>query len=202
MNVRIDELAEVAQALARRTSLDDQLQHLVERTAVLLGVERVGVRLLDPTRGRLIAVARAGAPLHRAPFADFGIGEGLMGWVVQQQKPLTTGDAEADPRFVPREGMLERLGSFVAVPLMVHNACIGVLYASHTQTAQFGADHEQLLTLLAGLCAPHIESARLTRLSEIDALTGALNRRGATSLLDEKAPLSVVMCDLDWFKRI
>src|SRR5690606_36813821 len=34
------------------------------------------------------------------------------------------------------------------------------------------------LELIAAICAPHLEIARLSRLTRVDPLTGALNRRG------------------------
>jgi diguanylate cyclase (GGDEF)-like protein len=202
MAAGLDALASVAQELSRAAELDQRMQVLVDRAAQLLDVPRVVVRLIDPSRSRLMAVARAGLPLHRAPFAEFGVGQGLIGWVVAYRTPILAGDAEADPRFVQRPGMMEPLGSFVGVPLLLRNSCIGVLCASHRDRHHFTDAHQQMLTLLAALCAPHIETARLERLAQVDALTGALNRYGASVVLDHEEPLSVVMCDLDHFKQV
>jgi diguanylate cyclase (GGDEF)-like protein len=202
MTIGLEQLAEVAAELQGVTVLDRQLQLLVDKTAEILKVPRAGVRLLDSTRGRLLAVARAGEPLHRLPLTDFALGEGLLGWVAEHQQPVLVDDAEQDPRFVRRPGMTEHLGSLVAVPLVVRGSCIGVLYVSHRDRGVFDAEHQNALTLLAGLCGPHIEAARLERLSEIDALTGVLNRRGMPGVLDDRSPASVVLIDIDHFKNI
>lgn len=203
MGVRIESLAAIAADLQRRVTLDERLQLLVDRAAGLLEVPRVSVRLLDAGRGRLIARARSGAPLHRTPFVDFELGEGLMGWVAAQGHAVLAADAEADPRFVRRPGMLEPLGSFVGVPLLAGDVCVGVLSASHPERHRFTTEHEQVLTLLAGLCAPQIEAARLARLAEVDALTGALNRHGLRALLGEGPGLvSLALFDIDHFKTI
>jgi diguanylate cyclase (GGDEF)-like protein len=206
MTFAIERLAAVAHELGLQKTLEEQLQILVERSAELLIVPRVTVRLLDPSGTRLLAKARAGLPLHRGPFAEFGVGEGLIGWVAQTGKPLLAGDAEADPRFARRPGMLEPLGSFVGVPLLAREHCIGVLGASHPEREHFTLEHEQMLTVLAALCAPHIEVARLERMARVDALTGALNRHGLDLVLDELPAqgrlLSVVLCDIDRFKQV
>jgi diguanylate cyclase (GGDEF)-like protein len=202
VQTQLDRLAAIADELRRQATIEQQLQLLVERTAALLDAPRVAVRLLDPTRARLLAVARAGQPLHRAPFADFAVGEGLVGWIVSEGQPVLVGNAEADPRFVRRAEMSEPLVSFLGVPLLTRESCIGVLYGSHARRHYFQREHQLMLTLLAGMCTPHLEAARLEKLSTIDALTGALNRRGVQAILSRHDPISVVLCDLDHFKRI
>jgi diguanylate cyclase (GGDEF)-like protein len=199
---RITALAELAADVQRSRTLESRLQLLVERTAELLRVERMGVRLIDPVRRRLLAVARAGAPLHRGPMVDFELGEGLIGWVVSQSTPVRSGDAERDPRFVRRAGQSEPLGSFVGVPLRRGDGCIGVLYGSHRERDRFSESDQHVLTLVAGLCAPHIETARLERLADLDALTGTLNRRGARPVLEGEQAVGVSLCDLDHFKAL
>ena len=202
VNARLDELAAVVDEIRQQDTVDAQMQLLVNRTATLLSIPRVGMRLIDPVNGRLSAVARAGAPLHALPGVEFGLGEGLVGWVAAERHALLTGDAEADSRFVPRRLMKEPLGSFVGVPLLTRDDCLGVLYGSHGARDRLTHEDERTLALLAGLCTPHLETARLDRLTRIDMLTGALNRRGAQTLLEADSPLSVVLCDLDHFKRI
>jgi diguanylate cyclase (GGDEF)-like protein len=194
-------------SLQDRLSLDVLLQRIVDGASSLLSTPRVSVRLLDPTRTRLLATCRAGAPLHLNPGSEFRLGEGLIGWIAQEGKPIRTGEAEQDPRFQPRADIKEPMRSFLGVPLVSGRACMGVLSALHPEGDHFDAHHEELLTLLAGICAPHVEVARLQRLSQVDPLTGALNRRGLELEFPDGdvtvlAPLSVVMADVDRFKRI
>ena len=63
-----------------------------------------------------------------------------------------------------------------------------------------------LVTLVAAICAPHVEIARLARLAQVDPLTGALNRRGldlrVPELEADDAALAVAMVDLDHFKLV
>jgi diguanylate cyclase (GGDEF)-like protein len=98
----------------------------------------------------------------------------------------------------------EPIGSFVGVPLVSNNVCFGVISAVRGDKNGFGPSDAERLVLLAGLCAPHLEMARLTRLAVIDPLTGVFNRRGLELVLPEQAEgeVSVAMCDLDRFKSI
>lgn len=203
-------LTSLARDLQRPGSLDDLLQRIIACAAELVGARRASLRLLDPTGARLLAVCRAGTPLHLNPSEEFKIGEGLQGWIAAHLQPIRTGEAERDPRFVIRAGMKERLGSFLGVPIVSGSACLGVLSATKSEEGAFTREHEDALLLLAAICAPYIEIGRLSRLATVDPLTGALNRRGLDRAFPEVAaagdgvihPLCVAMVDLDHFKRI
>lgn len=203
-------LAALTIDLNKQLTLDEMMQIVVTRAAELLSTERTSMRLLDASRTRLLAVCRHGRPVHAGSREEFRIGEGLMGWIAEHCEPICAGDAERDPRFLVRPGMQTRLGSFVGVPMMEAARCLGVLCAAHPDVNFFGDEHLQQLTLMAGLCAPHVEAARLKRLARIDPLTGAMNRRGFDSQFPEVStdssglaePLSVVMVDIDRFKDV
>ena len=203
----LQRLTALTLSLQDRLSLDVLLQRIVDGAAALLDTPRVSVRLLDPTRTRLLATCRAGASLHLNPGSEFQLGEGLIGWIAKESQPIRTGEAANDPRYVSRADIKEPMRSFLGVPLISGHACMGVLSALHPEPDHFEERHQELLTLLAGICAPHVEVARLQRLSQIDPLTGALNRRGLELAFPDgegamPAPVSVIMADVDLFKRI
>ncbi len=89
---------------------------------------------------------------------------------------------------------------------MYQGLTIGVLVAVHPAGDHFGEEHEQVLRLIAGLCAPHLEVARLARLARIDPVTGALRPEALDSVFPEAstrgevAQLSVLLADVDSFK--
>lgn len=194
--------------MQHRLSLEQMLQLIADGAARVLAVPRVSVRLLDASQAQLVAVARAGAPFHDKP-VQFRLGEGLIGWIAQHGEPIRVASAEADPRFAPREGMTGALGAFVGVPLIAGRDCMGVISAVAGE-GTFTAEHEALMILIAAMSAPHVEIARLSRLTQVDPLTGSLNRRGLDEHFPEVEilqgevvePLSVVMVDIDLFKQI
>lgn len=196
-------IAELAQELSRKQPLEALLQLTVDCAARIVGAPRASVRLFDATRTRLIASCRAGEPMHLGA-GEFKVGEGLLGWIAEHNQSLRTGDAAGDPRFVRRADVREPFGSFVGVPLTSGAVCFGVVSAVRPERNAFSAEHEQLLRTLAGLCAPHLELARLARLASIDPLTGVYNRRGLDVVLPESSTgiVSIAMCDLDRFKAI
>lgn len=188
--------------------LDGLLQTIVDAAAQLLETERVSLRLLEPDGERLLAVCRSGSPLHFNPATEFVRGEGLMGWIVENRQPILSGNAEADPRFAVRPGMKETLQSFVGVPLVTGDVSVGVISSASTKPNLFNEETLELLSLVAGICSPYIEIARLSEIAKVDPLTGVLNRRGLQFAfpklaLDGAFPLtSVVILDIDEFKDV
>ncbi|HEX9102155.1 MAG TPA: sensor domain-containing diguanylate cyclase [Polyangia bacterium] len=205
MDAGLARIAQLARELSNTLPLEEQLQRTVDCAAAILSAPRASVRLFDAARARLIAKCRFGEPLHpSAAAAEFKVGEGLLGWIAAHNQPLRTGDAPSDARYVDKSGVVEPFLSFIGVPLTSGNVCFGVISASSPASNAFSEAHESLLSLLAGLCAPHLEMARLSRLAALDPLTGVFNRRGLDLVLPEhdERLTSVAMCDLDRFKQV
>jgi diguanylate cyclase (GGDEF)-like protein len=95
------------------------------------------------------------------------------------------------------------MGSFLGVPIRIGTQTTGVISATDDRIV-FGDTHLRVLTLVAAMCAPHVEIARLARLAQVDPLTGALNRRGIETEVppDGATRMSVAMIDVDHFKRV
>lgn len=210
MTSPLETLAALAREIQEPQSLEALLGRIASCTAKLVDCPRASIRLLDARGERLVAVCRAGEPLHENPEQTFRVGEGLMGWIVQKARPIRLADAENDPRFAPRPGMRDRMGSFLGVPILSGSMCVGVVSAVSSEADAFSREHEELVTLLAAICAPYLEIQRLSRLATVDPLTGALNRRGGREALPSEAPppretdppVSVVLLDLDHFKSV
>lgn len=205
MSRQLQSLTELALEVQSRPVLEELLQAVVDKTGPLLQAHHASIRLLDPSGQRLLAVCRTGEPLHAEPVA-FDLGEGLIGWIVQHGESIRTATPAQDPRFVSKPGVLP-MGPFVGVPLLSRGTQLGVLSVVRKHDAFTAAD-QQLLTLVAAICAPYLEIARLSRLSQVDPLTGVLNRRGLDTELEgqpanpEKPEIAVVMVDIDHFKRV
>ncbi|MFK7988640.1 MAG: diguanylate cyclase [Sandaracinaceae bacterium] len=205
MDERLAILTRLARRLTGRLTFEQTLQEVTDHAAEVLGAERVSLYLLDASGTRLMAVTRAGQPHFSEP-QSFTLGRGLLGWIVQHGEPIRLDQAMEDPRFETRIGMRNEIASFLGVPLVAGASTTGVLSAAGTEPGLFNADHQRLAELLAAIASPWVEVARLNRLSTVDPLTGALNRRGLDETFPEvlatEGPLSVVMADLDHFKRV
>jgi diguanylate cyclase (GGDEF)-like protein len=200
-------LADLVDGLAVATSLEGLLKCVVDHTAIFLGVEHVSLRLLDDTRARLLVAARSGRSLHENEHTEFAVGEGFVGIVVESGRTLRVARAGEDPRFCPKPGMVSSFQSFVGVPLFDAEGCIGVIATTSEAEDAFSPADERRLRLVAGIVTPHLRVARLKRIAEIDPLTSSLNRHAlggvfAAAALRRPEPTSVLLIDLDHFKRL
>jgi len=190
--------------------LEDSLE-LVAQTALELmpQANHASVRLLDDTGNQLLSAGRAGAGATSVPLS-FRPGEGLAGWVVENGQVARVDDVDEDARFVKRPSQGFSVRSLLAVPLWSSGHVVGVLALSAPKHRAIGDQDVLLASLLANCAVPTIERARLERLALTDANTAAFNRRYLTPRLREEmgraertgSPLSLLMMDLDHFKRV
>ena len=199
-------LLELVDGIDTASALDAALQHVTACASRLLEIERVSLRLLDERRTRLLVAARSGPSLHQDERVEFKVGEGLIGTVVATNRPLRLDNAEADPRFARRADGLVAINSFLGVPVGDDSGCIGVLSTAANEVARFSQADEDLLRLVAGITAPHLQMGRLRRLANTDPLTTFLNRHALDEVLPEvpsaEELVSVAMVDIDHFKSI
>lgn len=201
-------LLALSEELQREPTLEGVLQRLVEGTAELLDVHHVSIRLLDATRTLLLTHARAGDPFHQNTTFEFVMGEGLVGWVAKTGQRLRLGNAEDDERFRPRPDQTKPIRSFVAVPFLEQGTCIGVLSAASDVAERFTQEHEDLLSLVAAVCGPHVRTVRVTRLAAPDPLTGVIAPKRLDEVFPEADglpvidPLSVMVAEVDGWEKL
>ncbi|MCL6630942.1 MAG: GAF domain-containing protein, partial [Armatimonadetes bacterium] len=89
------------------------------------------------------------------------VGQGVVGWVAANGKPLVLNDARKDPRFAYFPKDAEQVSSLISVPLTVQGKTIGVLTISSSEPRVFTKEDENLVTTLASQAAIAIENSRL-----------------------------------------
>jgi len=144
----------------------------------------------------------------------FHFGEGAPGLAAMNAKPLLIEDASAFDGFLqfPGETRSAR-SSLIAVPLKSNEKVIGVL-AIERKGRKFKNDDMDLAAMIAMLVSIGLQKCMFFEKTEYlslrDSLTGLFNRRAFMERLDEeikrvgrsKRPLSLIMMDIDRFKRV
>jgi len=108
----------------------------------------------------------------------------------------------------------DKIRGWMGVPLIVQDRIIGMLALDSHHPDRFSTEHARLASAFAAQVAIALDNAHLFeeahRLSIIDPLTGIYNRRHFMALVQQeyqracryKRPLSIIMLDIDHFKRV
>ena len=164
MQSELKQLVELVKSIQTPLSLEEMVHVVANLAAEILNVNKVTIRVLDSTNENLMVAARAGTPIHIGAAERFRVGEGLMGWVVENNEALRLANAQEDKRFLPRPGMISQIGSYLGAPLRIGPNCMGVLSAVSPKLDAFSQIDEDLLVLVAALSGPYVEIARLHHL--------------------------------------
>jgi signal transduction histidine kinase len=160
-----------------------------------LAVEQVLQRLVDVSRGLASArYAALGIPNEEGGFAQFltaGMSEqlvarlgplpqrhGLLGAMLEARESYRTADIQLDPRF---RGWWPSghpdMHSFLGVPIVAADEVIGAFYLTDKEgEAEFSAEDQELIELLAAHAAIAVTNARLYERSRELSIVGERNR--------------------------
>ena len=181
-------------------------------------VDAAGVTLVQPDGHGDLVVTSSTHPQLVGFRVPGGSPSGLVA-CYRSGLPMWIDDVNTDPRMnqqmiaAVEEQLGRRLGPGVWYPIMADGQCLGVLAIACAEGATAPRDSEALLELLATETALALAHENLLleteRLSSVDPLTGAANRRSWEDALSretsramrEGIPLGLLMIDLDHFKR-
>jgi len=215
--IRLSYFSETAKAIVSETSLNGIMDRLMEKIGESFAPVNWSLLLLDRKSEQLVfrvAVGKAGDKLVGVRIPAY---EGIAGWVVTHGHELIVEDVSTDSRFSERMDAMTgfRTESIVAVPLRSGNKVFGVIeLINKCDGGSFSALEMRVLATIADFAAIAIEKAvylnQLRRMAMYDALTGLLNRRGLSQVLDrERARLKryggsmvFLLADIDEFKAI
>ena len=194
-----------------RTTLDlgGMLEVVLDTAAVTLGARSGALFLLRGGSRQLhLEVARGYKPPSDAVLA---VGQGIAGRAAATGAPVLVSDGGPMP-VEPVEPMAQ---TAVSVPLVRGDRTIGVIALyGRTTLEPFGQEDAETLSSFAGQASVAIENVLLhqetRQLSITDGLTGVWNRRYLEMTLRKEIeraqrfgrPLSVLMLDIDRFKRV
>lgn len=196
-------LHEIAQLATLARDWDELMRTIVERTTAAMGVEVCSFYLAERERSRLTLAATNG--LDRSQVGKVGLawGEGITGRVAETRRPIAVEDVTQDERFSWVRGFdVEALAGMLSVPLLWHDAVVGVLNVQTRDARRFDDDEIAFLQTIAALLAGIVEKGRLTaeveaRLAQLTALDAARAELLSVVTHELRTPLSVVRVYVD-----
>jgi len=157
---------EISDLVNQYSGLDNILKSIVNKIADSLHLDVASIYLWDDEENELVLKSTRG--LHIDPEKPIKLkpGEGLTGVVYKNKSPLISMPASKHPeyKYFPESGEKE-YESYIGVPILLHNRCIGVLVAQTKEQRFINPAEETLFLIIASRLAGLFEVAdRLERL--------------------------------------
>jgi signal transduction histidine kinase/CheY-like chemotaxis protein/uncharacterized protein YigA (DUF484 family) len=204
-------LAELGRLLSQSLDFDAVVSQIVESVRTLLGVKAALLFTYEPRSGDLVALAGSGDVRARLePPVVFPKGTNVVGFAVQERRPIFSPDALADPRF-PADPAAHTLldaspdRTILALPLLVQDRVVGAVSLRDITGRVFSTEEVRLAQAFADQAALALENARLyvqagRRREEAEALAHAA--RTLTETLDVSAVAARIVASIQQILRV
>jgi diguanylate cyclase (GGDEF)-like protein/putative nucleotidyltransferase with HDIG domain len=206
-------LYEIASTFGSSLEIEDRSQILVNKVGHMVPFDTCAVYLFDEEKNYASVAHVSGLNAELLRGHCVAPGEGVIGFVIANQRPATGFDPMLDfAAFNLPEA--ESYRSMIALPLVKDERLLGVLAVYSLKAAQYTDDHLHLLDTVARLASDAFSNAMQHAEAESNALTDPLtNLPNARALHlrfgEEEArarrngtSFQVVMLDLDEFKSV
>lgn len=152
------EMAALVNSSHKRSVIMD---HAVKSICNLTQAEAGSLLLTDDLTGNLEFEIVMGEQSDALPFFRIPKGEGIAGWVAENDTPLIVPDVQTDERFFRHvdQELKFTTREMIAVPLRADGVVIGVLQVVNKQTGVFNHDDLKLAMAFANQIAPVINKS-------------------------------------------
>ena len=205
-------LYELTQDLGNSLSLQEALAFVGVRLKRLIPYDTITtyIRRDDKLKPEYVS----GENLRLFTSLEIPVGQGLSGWVAENNKPILNGNPSVEAGYLNDPTRYSILRSALAVPLTGINGVLGVLALYRSERDAFSKENLRILVAISSKVALAIENALSHRLLETsittDYLTNLPNARSLFLTLDHElsrasrdgTSLAVIVCDLDGFKQV
>jgi serine phosphatase RsbU (regulator of sigma subunit) len=155
-------LNDLTVAMSRAANPKEAVESLVDRSMRAVNAEQSTVKLLGERKSNTLET-EVDLVVSSAEHLSFRVDEGLLGWMLLNNKPLILNDPRNDDRF---RGFTwdPSIRSVMCVPLTSQAELIGILtiYNKRGETG-FTDDDQQLVSIIGANAANLIENAKLVK---------------------------------------
>jgi signal transduction histidine kinase len=171
-------MSDAVLAVAAERSVDSILQKLVHAARVLANARYAALGVPDGEGGFAQFITSGMSEKLVAALGPLPRTHGLLGAMLESDRPYRTVDIRADPRFRgwwPRAH--PQMRSFLGVPIVSRNGVIGAFYLTEKHSAdEFDETDQEMIQMLAAHAAIAIENARLYEQSRELSIVEERNR--------------------------
>jgi diguanylate cyclase (GGDEF)-like protein/putative nucleotidyltransferase with HDIG domain len=205
-------LFELTHDLGRSLSVDDTLSVVSVRLKKLVPYDSIAIWLREGDV--LVPKHVSGDNFRLFSSLKIPIGQGLSGWVVENNKSILNGNPCVEVGYLDDPSKFSVLRSALSVPLEGLSSVVGALTLYRGDADAFNKDHLRVLMAINSKIALSVENAVRFQQAEssatMDFLTGLPNAGSLFLHLDQElarcrrtqTQVCVMVCDLNGFKAI
>ncbi len=206
----VQAVLELTQELNGALRLDQALSIVAARLKQLVPFDCMALYLRDGNVLKVkYATGEGSIALHSM---EIPVGQGLSGWVVENNKPILNGNPAVERAHWTDAGKLS-FKAALSVPLS-DDSVLGALTLYHSAEDTYGKDHLRILLAITETIARAIVGSlqfqQAQEQAQTDELTGLPNARSLCVHLQDRleraegaaARVTVMVCDVDGFKSV
>ncbi|MFQ5952420.1 MAG: GAF domain-containing protein [Candidatus Omnitrophota bacterium] len=158
----LETLSKISKAITSDLYLEDILKLIVKLTASVMNAKICSLWLLDEETNELKIRATQAMSEEYLKERSLKVGEGIVGAVAREKKPLAISNVLEDERYKEKElAKKEKLVSMLSVPMLVKNKAVGVINLYTVKPYEFVKTDIDLLSTVANQAAVAIENTEL-----------------------------------------
>ena len=214
-NERLYTVLNVNTILSSNLRLDAVLNALLDKASEVCLAEASSLMLLDDDTEELYFYTIRGDKEKQDALKKIRlkIGEGIAGWVAEKGEAVLVENATEDMRFSRKADQKSNFQTrtMMCVPIKIKDRILGTIQAlNRIDGFPFNQSDLSIFTIFANQAAIAIENARLHEMATVDAMTGLYMKSFFMARLSEeykravrsKHPVSLIMSDIDFFKKV
>ncbi|MGD0623353.1 MAG: GAF and ANTAR domain-containing protein [Thermodesulfobacteriota bacterium] len=187
---KLEALSKISKAISSDLYLEDILRLIVVVTAEVMKSKICSLWLVDERDKALKIRATQSMSEEYLKERSLKLGEGVVGYVAQENRPMMIYNVLKEPRYKEKElARKEGLVSMLSVPMCVKDKVIGVINCYTSSPHKFTKSEIEVLTTVANQAAIAIENAGLimkAKIIEDELISRKLVERAKGILMKEQ----------------
>jgi sigma-B regulation protein RsbU (phosphoserine phosphatase) len=158
----LSRLNDLAMSMSVAAGPEEAVETLVDRSMRAVNAEQATVKLLGRDKSSALDT-QVDVVVSSAEHHSFRVDEGLLGWMLLNNKPLILNDPHNDDRFRGFDWH-SSIRSVMCLPLTIKNELIGILTMYNKRDpAGFTEDDQRLLSIISANSAQIIDNVKLVK---------------------------------------
>jgi phosphotransferase system enzyme I (PtsP) len=151
---------EISDIINQSSGLETILNSVVNKIGVSLNFDVVSIYILNEKKKHLQLKATRGLIVDKKNNITLLPEEGLTGLVFTSMRTLNVTPASKHPnyKYIPEIGE-EKYESYIGIPILLHNKCVGVLIGQTVESRHINPAEETLFKIIASRLAGLLEVA-------------------------------------------